>query len=200
MARRTKSSFKAALLSIGIGAVLFVIVTAARVNAFAKRSETRQADAAIVLGAGVYGSRPSPVLRERVNHAIWLYEENYTDVIILTGGQGDADEPSEADVARQYALAHGVPDDAILIEDTSTNTKENLANAQQLAAEHGLDTFLIVSTPFHMKRAMSIASDLGMAAYSSPTQTIEWISWFTKTRAYAQEVVSYMVYLCEKAA
>ena len=97
-------------------------------------------------------------------------------------------------------MGQGVPEEAILLETTSTNTLENLANAQQLAAERGLDSFLIVSTPFHVKRAVSIADDLGMEAYSSPTQTIEWISWFTRTRAYVQEVVSYVIYLGDKIA
>lgn len=97
-------------------------------------------------------------------------------------------------MARRYALAHGLPDEVILVDDTSVNTVENLTNAHKLGSDLGLESYLIVSTPFHMKRAMAIAGDLEMDAYSSPTQTIEWISWFTKTRAFIQEVASYMLY------
>jgi uncharacterized SAM-binding protein YcdF (DUF218 family) len=173
-------------------------VLAGDIRVYARVTETRHADGAIVLGAGVFGDQPSPVLRERINHAVGLYQRGYVDAIIFTGGQGRAGEFSEADVARRYARAQNVPDEAILVEQTSANTVENLTNAQQIASEQGLESLLIVSTPFHMKRAMSIASDLDMEAYSSPTRTTEWISWLTKSRAFAQEVVSYMLYLIAK--
>jgi uncharacterized SAM-binding protein YcdF (DUF218 family) len=184
-----------AVILVASGAALFVADAAAEILAFAQKDETRRADAAIVLGAGLIGGDLSPVFRERVNHAVALYEAGTVDVLLLTGGQGQSVRQSEARAARRYALARGVPEEAILLEETSRNTVENLANAQAIAAGRGLETFLIVSTPFHMKRAVSIAGDLGMEAYSSPTRTTEWISWFTKTRAFLQEVVSYTVYL-----
>jgi uncharacterized SAM-binding protein YcdF (DUF218 family) len=186
---------RVAAILMGFGTAVFVANAAAEIHAFAQQDETRRADAAIVLGAGLIDGELSPVFRERVNHAIALYEAGTVEVLILTGGQGRRANESEARVARRYALARGVPDEAILLEETSEDTVENLTNAQAIAAEHGLETFLIVSTPFHMKRATSIADDLGMEAYSSPTRTTEWISWVTKTRAHLQEVVSYTVYL-----
>lgn len=42
---------------------------------------------------------------------------------------------------------------------------------------------------------MSIANDLEMTAYSSPTRTTRWISWFTRGHAYLREVVAYMGYV-----
>ena len=81
------------------------------------------------------------------------------------------------------------------METTSKNTIQNLENAQQIGTEAGLHMFLIVSTPFHMKRAMAIADDIGMTAYSSPTRTTVWISWRTKGRAYLREAVVYVIYL-----
>lgn len=184
----------AVLLSLALAG--FTLVWAgAQVAVYAQRDETRPVDAAIVLGAAVFGERPSPVLRERINHAISLYEAKAVRFIIFTGGQGDPGEAAEADVAAAYALAQGVPPEAILRETTSTSTLENLANAQQVAAAHELDSFLIVSTPFHMKRAMAIAADLDMQAYSSPTRTIAWISGWTKLRAFGQEVGSYLLYV-----
>jgi uncharacterized SAM-binding protein YcdF (DUF218 family) len=168
--------------------------TAVSIYTYAQQTETRKADAAIVLGAAVFGEQLSPVLRERINHAIGLYEQGYVSVIIFTGGLG-AGNAAEGDVAAQYAIAQGIPAEAILVENESADTIENLTNAQTLANEYGLQTFLIVSTPFHMKRAMSIAADLEMTAYTSPTRTIQWISWYTKSRAFVQEVGSYIVYL-----
>lgn len=195
---RLSPYFRKAAIGLGCALAIFVVDAATKVYTFAQRVETQQADAAIVLGAAVFGDHPSPVLRERINHAIELYEQGYVHILLFTGGKGQTGKLTEAEVAAQYARLQGIPDEAILLETTSTNTVENLVNAQQLATTHDLNTFLIVSTPFHMKRAMSIAADLGMEAYTSPTQTIKWISWFTKSRAYAQEVVSYLLYLFKK--
>lgn len=165
------------------------------INAYAQLDETRPADAAVVLGAGVVRGRPSTVFRERINHGVNLYHEGYVDYLIFTGGIGTRDQQSEAAVARAYAIAQGVPAEAILIEEASTNTVENLRHAREIAQTNRLQTFLIVSTPFHMKRAIKIAHDLDMEAYTSPTRTIRWINNVTKTRALMQESVSYMRYL-----
>jgi uncharacterized SAM-binding protein YcdF (DUF218 family) len=175
--------------------LLFALYLAADVYLYSLRDEQRPAGAAIVLGAAVYGDRPSPVLRERINHALMLYEQGYVDTLIFTGGQGQANEPTEAEVGRRYALARGIPPSAILTEGASTNTRENLMYAREVAEENGIDSFLIVSTPYHMRRAMALAYDLGMEAYSSPTRSTRWISWRTQSRAYLREVGGYGFYL-----
>jgi uncharacterized SAM-binding protein YcdF (DUF218 family) len=180
------------------GTAVFILAVAFEVYRFSELDEARPADAAIVLGAAVFRDRPSPVLRERINHAIWLYENGYVDMIIFTGGVGWNDARSEAEVARQYALAQGVPAAATLMETTSVSTRENLINAQQIASAHHLRSFLLVSTPYHMKRATAIADDLGMEAYTSPTRTTRWINQATKSRAYLREVVGYLAYLVLK--
>jgi uncharacterized SAM-binding protein YcdF (DUF218 family) len=177
------------------GTAVFILAVALEVYRYSQLDEVRPADAAIVLGAAVFRDRPSPVLRERINHAIWLYENGYVETIIFTGGVGWNDSRSEAEVARQYALSQGVPAAATLVESSSISTIENLVNAQQVASENNLHSFLIVSTPYHMKRAMAIAEELDMEAYSSPTRTTRWINQATKSRAYMREVAGYLAYL-----
>lgn len=176
-------------------ATLFTLICAFQVAGYAEKDETQPADAAIVLGAAAYGTQPSPIFRERINHAVTLYQQGTVRYLIFTGGRNLNDPLAEAEVAHNYALAQGIPAEAILVETTSTNTLENLLNAQEIAAAHNLHTFLIVSTPYHQKRAMSLADDLGLDAYSSPTRTTRWISWFTRGRAYLREVVAYMGYV-----
>ncbi len=162
---------------------------------FSLKDETHPADAAIVLGAAVWGDRPSPVFRERLNHGIQLYHTGVVETLIFTGGVGNRDELAEAEVGRSYAVARGVDPAHILLETTSTSTYENLRNAQIVAQQNGLETFLIVSTPNHMRRALAVAGDLQMEAYSSPTRTIRWINSVTRTYSYVREVVAYSVYL-----
>lgn len=165
------------------------------ITRFAERDETRNANAAIVLGAAVRNNRPTSIFRERINHAVDLYHGGTVEKLIFTGGVGRGDTMSEAAVARRYAISQGVDERDILIEERSTNTIENLTFAYMVAQEEGLDTFLIVSTPYHMKRAIWIADDLGMTAYSSPTRTIRWISDRTRRAALIQESISYIVHI-----
>lgn len=177
------------------GAVLLVWYAATTVYTFADKDERAPADAAIVLGAAAWGERPSPVLRERINHAIALYEQGWVRYLIFTGGRGLKSPLTEAEVARRYALSRGVPADAIVLEDRSTNTVENLTFARQVAEERGLHSFIIVSTPYHMQRALTIAHDLGLEAYTSPTRSIRWLTPISQTYSFVRETVSYVVYL-----
>lgn len=183
---------------IGVTAVLLatlLLFIALDIYRYSLRDETQPADAAIVLGAAVYDGRPSPIFRERINHAVQLYQDGLVQAIIFTGGVGYGDVLAEGEVGRNYAMARGVPAAAIFIETSSTNTRENLLNARAVAAENDLESFLIVSTPFHMRRAMSLAADLDMEAYTSPTRSVRWFSRLTQARAFSREIVAYIVYL-----
>lgn len=121
-----------------------------------------------MLGAAVWQERPSPVFAERLNHAIWLLQQQRVDYLILTGGRGEGDTQAEAEVARRYALQAGVPGERILTESVSTITAENLSEACGLMRRHGLQSALIVSDPLHMQRAMLLARDIGIRAHAAP--------------------------------
>ena len=74
----------------GLLSVLIVAQTAAvmaSIQAYSALSAPVKADAAVVLGAAVWRGQPSPVFRERINHAIELYQDEQVQSIIFTGGQ-----------------------------------------------------------------------------------------------------------------
>ena len=73
--------------------------------------------------------------------------------------------------------AEGVPDVAILVEERSRTTRENIENSVPLLRAHNLDRVLIVSDPLHMRRAMAIARSLGLNAHPSPTRTTRYTGW-----------------------
>ena len=177
-------------------AVIFIYVlgTALSIVSFSEKDETRQADAAVVLGASVYDNSPSPVFRERIDHAVDLYNDGYVNAIIMTGGVGEGNIRSEADIAREYAEQQGVPAEVIFKEEESSITAGNLEMARQVMSEKGFNTALIVSDPLHMKRAMMYADDLGMKAYSSPTPTSLYRSWKTKLPFLFREEFFYIGY------
>lgn len=193
--KRNRGTRRIKIVAVLLIAVLaYLTVTTISIVSFSKKDETRRADAAIVLGASVYDNSPSPVFSERINHAVELYNDGYVETIIMTGGVGKGNIRSEADIAREYAEQKGVPAEAILIEEDSSITKENLENAKKVMNENGVNTALIVSDPLHMKRAMLYAKDLGMTAYSSPTPTTLYRSWRTKLPFLIREEVYYAGY------
>jgi uncharacterized SAM-binding protein YcdF (DUF218 family) len=147
------------------------------------------------MGATVFRDRPSPVFRERINHAINLYRQGVVKYLIFTGGLAGNDELAESETARNYAIARGVPAEHIFIETESDNTCLNLVEAKRIIEENKMDQVLIVSDPLHMRRTMWLAETLGLDAFSSPTPTSRYQSVERKARFLVREVYSYAAYL-----
>ncbi len=149
----------------------------ADIAAFSSRFEEGPADAAIVLGAAVFDEVPSPVFEERIRHGVSLYKAGKVRMLVMTGGLGPGDRATEAEAARRWSLARGVPPEAVAVETRSRTTQENLAFAQPILARHGLRTVLLVSDPLHMRRSIAIARRLGIDAAPSPTPTSRYTGW-----------------------
>lgn len=139
-----------------------------------------KADVAIVLGAAVDGDVPSPVFRERIAHAVDLYDSGRVGALMFTGGRSPEDALAESEAARAMALTAGVPQDRIFIETRSRTTRQSLVEAQQVMAREGFDTALVVSDPLHLRRASAMASGLGIAADPSATPTTRYRTWRSK--------------------
>lgn len=135
------------------------------------RDERRPADAIVVMGAAQYDGRPSPVFAARIDHAVELFHEGVAPVLIVTGGKQEGDRTTEAASARDYAIARGVPEDAILVEDESRTTLQSIRGVAALMAADDLDVAVFVSDPSHMLRVLRMASDAGIEGYGSPTTT-----------------------------
>ena len=156
--------------------------------------ENESCDVAIVLGAATSGSEVSEVYKQRLNHAMELYQNGYVKYIIVTGGKGKGNRISDAAIAGEYLVSMGIPDEVILEEDTSTITQENLENAKIIMEENGYETAAIVSDPLHMKRAMLLAKDSGIVAISSPTKSSAYKTLKTKIPFVAREAFFYIGY------
>jgi len=157
------------------GALITVIVawsvSAASVLLWGARDRARASDAIVVLGAAQYVGRPSPVLRARLDHALDLWQRGLAPRLIFTGGTGVGDTVSEAAVSRLYALKHGVPDTAILMENEGRTTRESLAAVSVIMHARQMRTAILVSDPFHMLRLRILSTQYGVDAYTSPTKT-----------------------------
>jgi len=155
-----------------IGSLVVIGYTTYRIWDQGGRDEARNADAIVVLGAAQYNGTPSPLFEARISHAVQLYENGIAGTFIVTGGKGrPGDITTEAGAARDYAVAHGVPASAILIEDESRTTLEQLRTVGQMLRDRGLRSAVLVSDRTHMLRSLRIARDQGIEAYGSPTTT-----------------------------
>ena len=158
----------------------------------------RQYDYIIIHGAGLDGPRPTPLLAGRIDKALELWNKQHQHgKFVVSGGQGADEVVSEAQAMRDYLLEKGVPADAILMEDKSTTTWENLKNSLAViradrATSGGTDaasddvtasdsagacgdfTTAVVSSDFHVFRCAEYAHNLGIKADGIGSHTKGW--------------------------
>lgn len=158
----------AALVLLGVLA-LYVGGTFVQVWQASRHDGARRAGAIVVLGAAQYNGRPSPALRNRLDHALDLYHRDLAPIIVVTGGRQAGDRFTEATTGYNYLRQRGVPDAAIRKEVQGRTTYESLAAASRFLHEEGVDDVLLVSGPAHSKRLAGTASDVGLSAAISPS-------------------------------
>ena len=160
-------------LVVGVLLVGALVVggTGFRVWQVARDDDRTQADVVLVLGAAQYGGTPSKVLEARLEHAKDLYDEGVAKHILTTGGSQPGDEYTEAEASAIWLEDHGVPEDAVVDVQQGNDTLGSLRAAAQAAADRGWHTAVIVSDPWHTLRARTMASDVGLDAWTSPTHS-----------------------------
>jgi uncharacterized SAM-binding protein YcdF (DUF218 family) len=163
------------ILQVGVaalvGSVALVAYMAAQIDERGRLDERQPVDAIVVLGAAQFIGRPSDVFQARLEHAVELWKEGWADWFVVTGGKLPNDRTTEAEVARDWAIAHGVPADRILAEDRGRTTLESLEAVRAIFRDEDLATALFVSDETHMLRVLRMANDLGIESYGSPTRT-----------------------------
>ena len=158
-------------VAAALAAVALLAYAAYRINAQGQLDERRPADAIVVLGAAQFNGTPGGVFQARLEHAVALYHDNLARYLVVTGGKLPADRTTEAAAARAWAIAHGVPADAILAEDQGRTTLESIEAVGSIFRQHGFTTGIFVSDKTHMLRVLRMAADHGIEAYGSPTTT-----------------------------
>jgi len=155
----------------------------------------RSADCAIVLGAAAWHDKPSPVLRERLNHAIDLFKSGHVDSLLLTGGYGKGADFAESEVGLEYCVKQGVPRDKIRAETESLSTVANLKKAKEIMVAEDWETALLVSDPWHLKRARRMAGNLDITVYPSGTPSSRFESTEARAKFLFKEFYLYHYYL-----
>ena len=118
-------------------------------------------DCILVLGAGVRGDTPSPLLSERLDMGISLFNAGVSDRILMSGDHGQADY-DEVNVMKSYAVARGIASHDIFMDHAGFSTYESMYRAAQI---FGVQRVLIVTQEYHLSRAIFDARAMGMDAY-----------------------------------
>lgn len=147
----------------------------------------------VVLGCKVYGTKPSKMLRGRLDKAAdYLLTHPGTNCIV-TGGQGNDEDAAEAVVMKQYLVEKGVSASRIKTEVESTSTRENLRNATVVAQENNYyTTFCVVTDRFHQLRAKMICNELEITSYALSCETPWYLTmyyWFREMFGIAHHTV-----------
>ena len=170
-----------------VAAVVYVGVTAVQVWLTGRHYDPHPAQAIVVMGAAQYDGSPSPDLRARLDEALLLWRQHLAPLIAVTGSKQPGDQYTEAQAGATYLELHGVPA-ADVLEAGGRDSWSNLADAAPLlTARHATDV-LLVTDPFHEDRSLAIATDVGLHASPTPTQTSPIRGW-SVVPYYAKEAV-----------
>lgn len=154
--------------------------------------KTKSYDAIIVLGSGLReGKEVTPLLAARVDRGIEAHFENPGSLLILSGGQGSDEKLAEAQAMSGYAMAQGVKEEDIIIEDRSTSTRENLIYSKELLDKRQVEykNLLVVSTSYHVLRALLLARELGIDCDGRGARTRLYYS----LNAFIREWIAFLV-------
>ena len=118
-------------------------------------------DCILVLGAGIWGNKPSHMLEDRLLQAISLYEKNVSAKIIMSGDHG-REEYDEVNIMKNYAIEKGVPSKNIFMDHAGFSSYESVYRAKEI---FGANKIVIVTQKYHLYRSLYIANQLEVEAY-----------------------------------
>jgi vancomycin permeability regulator SanA len=159
------------VLGVLLVAALVVGGTGFRVWQVARGDDRTTADVVLVLGAAQYAGTPSKILEARLRHAMNLYDEGVAPYILTTGGNKPGDTYTEASAGVRWLTEQGVPKNRIIPVGEGNDTLGSLKAAAKSIHDRGWRTAVIVSDPWHSLRARTMASDVGLDAWTSPTHS-----------------------------
>jgi uncharacterized SAM-binding protein YcdF (DUF218 family) len=178
--RLLKLPFKIAGVLVGI-VLLYLAFTFAQVWWASRQHSSASASAIVVMGAAQWNGKPSPVLKDRLDHAAALYRAGRAGEIIVTGGKKPGDRMTQGITGYDYLVAHGIPAAHVKLENQGTNSYQELsAAANIMRSEHLAPTVLLVSDPYHSFRITQIASEVGLTPHVSPDSVSS--TWYSLAR------------------
>ena len=159
------------------------IVTKNRILKKEEYSKLEDIDCIIVLGAGIWGDKPSPMLEDRLKEAISLYNQNVSSKIIMSGDHGKEDY-DEVNIMKEYAIEQGVASEDIFMDHAGFSTYESMYRAKEVFEANKI---VIVTQKYHLYRALYIAKQLGIEAYGVNSNPRKYVG---ATSREAREIIA----------
>lgn len=131
----------------------------------------RSSDYAVVMGAAQYDGRPSDALEARLERALQLYKSGLVKKIITVGAGAPGDRFTEASAGRAWLLTNGVPRKAAISIPIGRNTIDSTVGYVDYLKKLEVKEVIVVTDPYHCKRATYISSDKGVNATCAPVQS-----------------------------
>lgn len=132
-------------------------------------SKLEKAECIIVLGAGIKTDKPSPLLQDRLDKAIELYNAGVAPKIIMSGDHGKK-EHDEVNVMKDYAIEQGIASEDIFMDHAGFSTYDTMYRAKNI---FGVKKAIIVTQKYHIYRSVYIANNLGIDAVGVPAENIK---------------------------
>ena len=161
------------VLKYGIIVIVVIAIIVLGINFYVRISTHKQIitgneylnlsdiDCIIILGAGIWGDKPSPMLEDRLQEGINLYQNGVSDKIIMSGDHGRK-EYDEVNIMKNYAIEKGMPSENIFMDHAGFSTYESIYRAKDIFQAKKV---VIVTQKYHLYRALYIANRLGLEAY-----------------------------------
>ncbi len=153
--------------------LIIVIVIVFIINYYVKFSSKKQiiskeeaeklenVDCILILGAGIWGDKPSPMLEDRLTQGISLYKNGVSNKIIMSGDHSKKDY-DEVNVMKKFAIDEEVQSEDIFMDHAGFSTYESIYRAKEIFKAKKI---VIVTQKYHLYRALYIANKLGIEAY-----------------------------------
>ncbi len=181
------------LVSLAVLAVVAVLlVTATSIWWTARQDDRPPSDVILVLGASQFDGRPSSVFKARLQHARELYEDDVAPRVVTVGGGQPGDRTTEAEAGAAFLRARDVE---VVAVPEGSDTLQSVRAVENLMAEQGWETAVVVTDPWHSLRARTMARDVGIDAETSPTRAGPSVrTRGTQLRYIARETLAYLYY------
>ena len=162
------------LLIVSISLNIYIVLsTKSNIQSIDKLVD-KDIDCIIILGAGIWGERPSYMLEDRLLTGINLYENRISRKIIVSGDHGRVNY-DEVNVMKDYLIEKGIPSENIFMDHAGFSTYDSIYRAKEIFKA---DRVIIVTQKYHLYRALYIAWKLDIDASGVVADKREYFNQF----------------------
>jgi uncharacterized SAM-binding protein YcdF (DUF218 family) len=182
----------AAILLIVIAVPLYAVgVTWQAAN----NTLTRKGDVIVVLGAAQLDGRPGEVLEARLIEAKRIYDLGLAPQIITVGAGAPGDRTTEAASGKYWLTTNGIKSKKVTALEIGRDTWVSTENYVKFMKIKDMKDVIVVTDPYHCRRAMTMANDLGVVASCSPVKTGPNALENSRKRYLIREAGAYLAYV-----